>query len=552
MLTHLSIKNYALIENINIYFDSGLTVITGETGAGKSIIIDAVDMLLGARANYSIIRTGTDTCTISAIFHIKDNSKVKEILKELSIDFQDEIIIRRQLEISGKNKSFINDIPVSITTLSNIGKYLVAFYAQHKSNLLFDKNYQLQIIDNIANNKDLLRKLNDIYSLLKKEEKQKEDMINSNLEKERLLDLYNYQLNEIKKTNLNIDDDINIEKELPKLKNAEKIKKTAYEISDILYSKNESVLDNLSNITKLLDDLKNFGIDTKLMTRQINNSIAQIDDIYRQAKSITQNTELNPQLLNEMFERQQVIKKLKTKYGKTISDILNYQYELETKIKKLEDHEQNLENIEQEITKLQKEINELCKKISLNRKKVILPLTKNVIKELEDLNINNAQFEIRITKKEITQNGFDNIEFMFSANIGEQIQSLSSVASGGEISRIMLALATTISEYYNIQTIIFDEIDTGTSGKTGEKIGKKLKQISKNKQVISISHLAQIAANADNHLKIYKETDKKRTLTHAKLLNKQEHIKEVANIISGTNITKNAIKHAKELIEDNL
>lgn len=551
MLTNLSIKNYALIENINIDFTDGLTVITGETGAGKSIIIDALDMLLGARANSSVIRTGTNICTISAIFNISNNSKIKDILNDLSIDYIDEIIIRRQIESSGKNKSFVNDIPVSITTLSLVGKYLVAFYAQHKSNLLFDKSYQLQIVDNIANNKNLLEKLSDIYSMLKKAEKAKEDIINSNSEKERLLDLYNYQLNEIKKANLNIGDDINIEKELPKLKNAEKIKNTAFEISNILYSKNESVLDNLSKITKQLDDLQSFGIDTNTMTEQLNNSIAQIDDIYRQSQEIAKDTDLNPDLLNEMFERQQLIKKLKTKYGKTIEDILNYKTDLEQKIKELENYEQNLEQIEKEIVKLNKETVKLCETISANRKKVVKPLTEKIIKELEDLNINNAIFEISITKQEITQNGFDNVEFMFSANKGEKIQSLALVASGGEISRIMLALATTISRYYNIQTIIFDEIDTGTSGKTGDKIGKKLKQISKDKQVISISHLAQIAANAKNHLKIFKETTNNRTTTHAKLLNKQEHIEEVATIISGATVTKNALKHAQELIEDN-
>jgi len=551
LLTNLSIRNYALIENINIDFKTGLTVITGETGAGKSIIIDAVDMLLGARANSSIIRTGTDLCTISAIFDISNNTKVKDILNNLSIDFQDEIIIRRQIESSGKNKSFINDIAVSISTLSNIGKYLVAFYAQHKSNLLFDKSYQLQIVDNIANNKELLIKLSDIYSNLKKVQKQKDDIINSNTEKERMLDLYNYQLNEIKKANLNIDDDINIEKELPKLKNAEKIKNTSFEISNILYSKNESVLDNLSKITKQLDDLQSFGIDTKVMTEQLNNSIAQLDDIYRQTQEIAQDTDLNPDLLNEMFERQQLIKKLKTKYGKTIEDILNYKQELEQNINNLNNYEQSLEQIDKEIKELNKKLTSVCEKISSNRKKVIKPLTENIIKELEDLNINNALFEISITKQEITQSGFDNVEFMFSANKGEKIQSLSEVASGGEISRIMLALATTISKYYNIQTIIFDEIDTGTSGKTGDKIGKKLKQISKDKQVISISHLAQIASNANNHLKIFKETANDRTTTHAKLLNKQEHIEEVANIISGATVTKNAIKHAQELIESN-
>ncbi len=551
MITALSIKNYALIENITIDFEKGLTVITGETGAGKSIIIDSIDLLLGARASTSIIRTGTKSCTITAEFNISKNTNVKSILSDLSIDFEKEIIIRRQIDFSGKSKAFINDISVSINTLSNIGKYLVDFYAQHKSNMLFEQNYQKQIVDSIANNNSLLEKLSVKYDKYESLKKQKEEIEKANTDRERLLDLYKYQINEINKANLISDEEEKIEQELPKLKNAEKIKTVTGEMLSILYKQEHSVTDNLSIINKQVDLLEKYGINVENISKNLASSMSQIDDIYREVEDLSNSIDIAPEKLDSMLERQQLIKKLKSKYGKTLQEIIDYGKQLEDKVKNLENYEVNMDKLQKEINLTLKEITSLCEQISDKRKKVSKSISKDIISELEDLNMKNSQFEIDIKKGEITRTGFDDLDFMFSANKGEKLYPLSLVASGGEISRVMLALSTTVSNNYNVDTVIFDEIDTGTSGKTGEKIGKKLKSLSKERQIISISHLAQIASNADNHIKIYKESENGRNITKAKVLNDKERVEEIAKIISGEKVTEHARKHAEEMLSDN-
>ena len=551
MITSLNIRNYALIENLNIDFTKGLTVITGETGAGKSIIIDSIDLLLGQRANSSIIRTGANSCVISATFDISKNIKAKNVLADLSIEYENEIIIRRQIDISAKSKAYINDIPVSVSSLSNIGKYLVDFYAQNKSNMLFEESYQRQIIDIIAGNCNLLNKLSVKYDELEKLNSKKEDIEKSNTDREKMLDLYKYQIQEIKKANLSINEEENIEKDLPKLKNAEKIQNITKEMILILYKQDNSIIDNLSTIAKQIDLLQKYGINVDNISNNINLSISQLDDVYREIEEIYNGIDVSSEALDLMLERQQLIKKLKSKYGKTIQGIIDYCMDLEEKIKTLENYDINIEKVQKEIDALLKEIIKICEEISSNRKKASCHISKKIMMELEDLNMKNSQFEIALEKTEITRTGFDKLEFMFSANKGEKLYPIALVASGGEISRLMLALSTTISENYNVDTIIFDEIDTGTSGKTGDKIGKKLKSLSKNRQVISISHLAQIASSANNHIKIYKETQQDRNITKAKILNQKERIEEIAKIISGEQITEHALKHAEEMLNCN-
>ena len=551
MITSLNIRNYALIENLNIDFTKGLTVITGETGAGKSIIIDSIDLLLGQRANSSIIRTGANSCVISATFDISKNIKAKNVLADLSIDYENEIIIRRQIDISAKSKAYINDISVSVSSLSNIGKYLVDFYAQNKSNMLFEESYQRQIIDIIAGNCNLLNKLSVKYDELEKLNSKKEDIEKSNTDREKILDLYKYQIQEIKKANLSINEEENIEKDLPKLKNAEKIQNITKEMILILYKQDNSIIDNLSTIAKQIDLLQKYGINVDNISNNINLSISQLDDVYREIEEIYNGIDVSSEALDLMLERQQLIKKLKSKYGKTIQGIIDYCVDLEEKVKTLENYDINIEKVQKEIDELLKEITKICEEISSNRKKASCHISKKIMMELEDLNMKNSQFEIALEKTEITRTGFDKLEFMFSANKGEKLYPIALVASGGEISRLMLALSTTISENYNVDTIIFDEIDTGTSGKTGDKIGKKLKSLSKNRQVISISHLAQIASSANNHIKIYKETQQDRNITKAKILNQKERIEEIAKIISGEQITEHALKHAEEMLNCN-
>lgn len=549
MITNLSVKNYALIENISLNLKNGLTVITGETGAGKSIIIDSIDLLLGARASTSIIRTGTNSCVISAEFDISKNNNVKNILSELSIDDIDkDILIRRQIDTSGKSKAYINDIPVSINTLSNIGKYLVDFYAQHKSNMLFEQNYQRHILDDIAGNKSLLEKLSNKYSELEELKNKKEEIEKNNTDRERLIDLYNYQIKEIKSAGLTPEEEEKIEEELPKLKNAEKIKNITSEMIAVLHRNDKSILDGLSTLNKQIDLLEKYGINIENISKNLSASIASVEEVYSEIETLSAGIDASPEALDSMMERQQLIKKLKSKYGKNIQEILNYCADLESKLKTLENYEYNLEQIQKQIDISLKDVTEICKQISDKRKKTAKTVSKKIVSELADLNMKNAQFEISFEQGDISSNGFDKIEFMFSANKGENLHPLALVASGGEISRVMLALSTTISNNYNVDTIIFDEIDTGTSGMTGEKIGKKLKSLSDNRQIISISHLAQIASSADNHIKIYKEIENDRNVTKAKILDKKERIQEIAKIISGEKITEHAIKHAEEMI----
>ena len=550
MLTSLSIKNYALIENININFNVGLTVITGETGAGKSIIIDAIDLLLGARANAGIVRTGTSVCTICGEFDVSKNKKVQNILSDLSIDFESEIIIRRQIESSGKSKAFINDVSVSVNTLSSIGKYLVDFYAQNKSNMLFEQEYQRQVIDDIADNSDLLKKLSFKYDELERLKHKKHELEISSADRDRMTDLYSYQINEIKKANLSVEEEEKIEQDLPKLKNAEKIQNVTQEMISLLYKRDNSVIDALSIIKKQIDLLQKLGINVDNISKNIDVSVANIEDAYGEIEDLSNNMDVTPETLDNMLERQQLIKKLKSKYGKTVQEINDYCLQIEEKLKSLENYEFNIEQIQKEIDVCLKNVTVLCEQISEKRKKVSKIISKKIISELENLNMKNVQFEIVIEKSDLTKFGYDNIKFMFSANKGETLYPLSSVASGGEISRVMLALSTVISDNYNVDTIIFDEIDTGTSGKTGEKIGKKLKSLSQKRQVVSISHLAQIASNADNHIKVYKEIENDRNITKAKILNKHERVEEIAKIISGEKVTEHALKHAEELLND--
>ena len=550
MLTSLSIKNYALIENININFNVGITVITGETGAGKSIIIDAIDLLLGARANVGIVRTGTSVCTICGEFDVSKNKKVQNILSDLSIDFESGIIIRRQIESSGKSKAFINDVSVSVNTLSSIGKYLVDFYAQNKSNMLFEQEYQRQVIDDIADNSDLLKKLSFKYDELEKLKHKKHELEISSADRDRMTDLYSYQINEIKKANLSVEEEEKIEQDLPKLKNAEKIQNVTQEMISLLYKRDNSVIDALSVIKKQIDLLQKLGINVDNISKNIDVSVANIEDAYGEIEDLSNNMDVTPETLDNMLERQQLIKKLKSKYGKTVQEINDYCLQIEEKLKSIENYAFNIEQIQKEIDVCLKNVTVLCEQISEKRKKVSKIISKKIISELENLNMKNVQFEIVIEKSDLTKVGYDNIKFMFSANKGETLYPLSSVASGGEISRVMLALSTVISDNYNVDTIIFDEIDTGTSGKTGEKIGKKLKSLSQKRQVVSISHLAQIASNADNHIKVYKEIENDRNITKAKILNKYERIEEIAKIISGEKVTEHALKHAEELLND--
>ncbi|MCL2143881.1 MAG: DNA repair protein RecN [Endomicrobia bacterium] len=549
MLLNLNIKNYALIEDLNIEFHGGFTVISGETGAGKSILVKSIELLTGARADSSSIRSGCSICTISASFESK-NPQIRKYLNSLSIPFDDEntIILRRTIENTGKSKAFINDSQVNISSLASIGSFLIDFHNQNEKHSLLNIDSQLEILDEAAQISDLKEKAAEIYCKVKDIKAKIEAMNLSEAERERKIDLYVFQVQEIEDAKLENGEDEKIETELPKLKNAEKISSLCEQTISLLYSGENPALSNLIKAKKNIETINTLGADASEALPLIEQSYYQAEESYRETEKILSQTQIDPQKLNDALERTELIKKLKKKYGSTIAEIIEYKEKTDQELKVLRDYQENADKLENELQIYTKLLNDICEKISWKRKKASADFCKNAAAELEDLGMKNAAFEIKFELKEPSSDGYDAIEFMFCANKGEKILPLKDTASGGELSRVLLAIEVS-SKLRNDMTAIFDEIDTGTGGKEGGKIGKKLKELSKNKQVFSITHLPQVAAFAKTHIKIYKEISDSRTRTMAKILTNGEHIEEIARMISGEKITKTALEHAGELIK---
>ena len=552
MLLNLSVKNYALIEDLNIDFTGGFTVITGETGAGKSILIKSMELLCGARADSSAVRSGFPFCAISGVFECKD-AKISDFLTALSVPLNNDntVILRRIVENAGRSKAFINDSPVSVSTLSEIGALLIDFHSQNEKYSLLNPDAQLEMLDaEIPDISHFLEKTEKLYSKASQLKTALEAAEMSEAQRERKIDLYSFQLQEINGAKLETGEEEKLENELPLLKNAEKITMLSQETSSLLYLKDGAAISQLEKAKKNIETINNYGADASSAVSLIEQSLIQAQEAYREIENILSKTDLNPDKLNSALERAELIKKLKKKYGKTIEEILNYALQIETELSSLKNYGQNNEKLAKELEETLAELKAVCKKINEKRQKAAIVFCQNVQKELSQLDINNAVFEIKFTEKEPSSNGSDAIEFMFCANSGEKILPLASSASGGELSRVLLAAElASKSKKSQTQTVIFDEIDSGTGGKAGEKIGKKLNELSNKKQVFLITHLAQSAAFAKNHIKIYKETKNSRVYTKAGILTKNEHIEEIARMVSGQKITKSAIEHAKELVD---
>ncbi|GHT69701.1 DNA repair protein RecN [Endomicrobiia bacterium] len=552
MLTALSIKNYALIEDLNVDFSDGFTVITGETGSGRSILIKSIELLTGARrADMSFIRSGCSACTITASFKCA-NSKITKFLNSFSIPMEDTILIRRTIETSGKSKAFVNDSQISISTLAGIGGLLVDFHGQDEKYSLLDLDPQLEILDSeTLDIRPLLEKVSFLYAQVQDLKVKLEAMNLSDNDRERKIDLYSFQIKEIEEAKLEHGEDERLESELPKLKNAERIVALAQEIVSTLYSSENATLGGILKTKKNIETINSYGEDASEAMSLIEQAYYQTEEAFREVEVILSKTKLDPEKLNISIERIELIKKLKKKYGNTIGDVIEHKNKIEKELGSLSSYKDDSEKLQKQLESETKRLSEICKTISKKRQKVAQVFSKSVQEKLFELDIKNAVFKVNFDKKELSTNGYDLIEFMFCANEGEKILPLKNTASGGELSRVLLAIELS-SKMKNDQTTIFDEIDTGTGGTTGEKIGGKLAELSEKKQVFSITHLAQVAAFAKTHIKIYKETKKLRTYTKAKVLSEIEHIEEIARMISGEKITKAALQHAENLVAASL
>jgi len=556
MLTLLSIRNYALIEELTLEFDKQLNILTGETGAGKTIILGALGLLLGERASSNVIRQGTKRCEINGVFFIKDNKTVLNFLKEQGLEannesrkenLRDELIFRREITAEG-SRCFVNSTPVPLSTFQVLGDFLVDIHGQHEHQALLRPAVQRNLLDNYGDLENLRRKVFDLYKKYFSLKEEEEKLHLSEQERNQKIDLYSFQVQEIENAHLEPGEETELEKEYLRLANAEKLSTWTGQILQLLTEEEGAALNRLQKIEKILTNLVNLDSSLQPNLKNLTEQIYTLDDLAREIQEYQNKIEYNPKKLEELVERREMILKLKKKYGSSIKDILEYQKKTKDELSKLSHSEEKKDEIEKEITEIYAKLETLAKELSEKRKKVAEKLSKETEKELNQLGMPKAKFLVSLKEKtEIDASGKDEIEFLISPNPGEGVKPLSKIASGGEMSRIMLALKTILAQSDETPVLIFDEIDAGIGGPMGTVVGRKLAQLSKSHQVLCVTHLPQISAYANEHFNVAKETRQGRTFTEVKRLNKEEKIDEIARMLGGEKST--ALKHAQELIK---
>lgn len=550
MLLNLHVKNLALIEEVDVDFEKGLIVLTGETGAGKSLILGSVNIALGNKASKDMIRKGTDYSLVELTFSVSETCAKQ--LKKYDIYMEEDNIVTVTRKISeGRSISKINGETVNIKTLKNVMSLLIDIHGQHDhQSLLYTKNH-LDILDKFAKDSilELKEQIKEEYSKYTKLIKKLEEFNIDEGQKAREIEFAEYEVNEIESANLKPEEDVQVEEEFKKLSNSKEIVSALSEIYNALSYETAGGLGDIIN--KAVMDINSIkGMDEKIS--QFQTELYDIDNLCRELTSqiydYNSGMDFNPEYVREVEERLDVINHLKLKYGNNIEEILRYKEEKEEYLEKLNNMTDEMESVKNQISELEGTLNNLCTKLSEQRKKAAKELEVLVKQALVDLNFIAVEFEIQITRKEsIGENGFDNVEFMISTNPGESVKPLVKVASGGELSRIMLAIKSILATEDDIDTLIFDEIDTGISGQTAMKVAEKMTKISRNHQVICISHLSQIAAMADSHYLIKKTADENSTTTSIKKLTRQQSIEELVRINGGSGITEARLIHATEM-----
>ena len=565
MLKSLRIRNFAIVENLEVEFYSNLNVLTGATGAGKSIIIGALNLALGERASLEMIRTGAESAIVEAIFEIKLKSLIEKLLSELGIIYpENQLIIRRELSSKGVSRCFLNDRLVTLANLKIIGDQLADLHGQHEHQSLLNPEEHLRYLDNYAEAKDLLSRVGDGYYKLKKKLEDLEELKRIDKISKEKKELYQFQLKEILSANLLIGEEEELSSEKIILENAETLFQIASLIFHELYEKDESILERLSGLRKDLEKGGEYDLRLKEHIEALNSATLQLDETSRFLQGYKDSLNFEPERLEKIRERLNLINTLKKKYGQTVSEVLDYADKIKTELDKIENRDELIQKTDTEINDLKQVLKKDALLLSSKRKEKGVELARKIKKELSFLGMEKCDFETKIFYREaedgllqlegkryyVDEKGLDQVEFYVSPNPGEEMKPLAKIASGGEISRIMLALKSVLAKSDQVPSMIFDEVDVGIGGEMAEAVGKRMKALSANHQIICITHLQQIASQADYHFKVYKEVSKNRTLTKIKLLSKDERIKEIARMMAGKKISDLTLEHAAEMIEE--
>ena len=551
MLRELRLNNLAIIKNLDLEFNGGLISLTGETGAGKSIILDGISLLIGERSNLEMIRIGEDSLFAEGVFDLSEVQKEK--LNKLGFEIEDdELIISRYFYRNSKSKITVNGMRMTVSKLKEIMGNILDLVGQHEHQYLLNKNYHLGLLDRFLNKngQELVKEIRNNVLDLKKINKKIEEIENEKFQIMEKKDILEFQSNEITSLGLKEDEDNELEEEYKILFNAGKIGEKLDDSIQRLKEGEYSVVNSLGKIKKNLEQLSDISETYSQIKEKIENIIYEIDDIGYLLEDAAENVESDDIRLEKVVSRIDEINKLKLKYGSTIKEILAFRDENEKKLSLIKFENNELEDLKKEKEEKTKLYFENSHKLREIRKKVAEKLEKTINVQLKDLNMVNSQFKVAFSEKTvISSRGMDDVEFMMVTNLGENYKPLAKIASGGEISRIMLALKTVFSAVDNISVLIFDEIDTGISGETVRKVAEKLKELSGTVQVICVTHSPQIAGKSNQQFFIKKEIESKITETKVRELDTEERIREIARIISGDNITETSIKHAKEIME---
>ena len=549
MLKSLSIKNYALIDDLSVSFNNGLSIITGETGAGKSILVGGLSLILGKRADISVVKDVSKKCVIEAAFDV-GNYNLKTIFNENEIDYETETIIRREILPSGKSRAFINDSPVNLNQLSIISGAIIDIHSQHQTLELTQNNFQFEVIDSISNNINLIEDYKNYLDLYNVKQKELEELIANRDQLIKTLDYNLFLVNEIESSSVLSESLEALEQDQGNLANFNSIKEELVYSQQLLSDEKYGLTTTMTNLKNSLKRLSESSDSYSILLDRFSSTLIEVDDISNEIENNLENLEENPGKLEEINSKLSSIHNLFRKHSVTrINELEEIYIKLNKSISTSENIDKKIEDTKDESEELMNKLNSKAEVIHNNRKDTIPIFISKIEEIIHDLGMKDAKFKIDINKQEtFFSNGKDLIEFLFTANTGSDYKLLKQSASGGELSRIMLAIKSILANYRQLPTLMFDEIDTGVSGEISQKIGNIMKQMSRKMQIFTITHLPQIAAKGESHYKVLKIQEKGKTITNMVKLNAQERVVEIATMLEGDNISSSAVAHAKQLL----
>ena len=552
MLRELKIGNLAIIDELDIEFDKGFIVLTGETGAGKSIILSGINLLIGEKASVDMIRDGEENLVAQGVFDVDEEQKKK--LEAMGVDIDgDEIIIRRSYSRSGKARAFVNNVRITLADLKEIASTLVDIVGQHSHQMLLNKNNHIKLLDSFLNKdeKDLKENLTNLLSQYREVNTKIEEIEREKKETLEKKEFYEYQLEEIEKLKLKDGEDEILEAEYKRVFNAEKIREKVYESLEYLKDDDDSALSLITNSIRNIEYLGKYDERYMELAKRMENAYYELEDCTNEIEDISKGIDVSESDLDKIAGRMNTLKRIREKYKRTLPELIAYREGLKEKLSDIDSGDFKTRELKQELAKVKSEYDKLAEKLSNSRKEIAVKIENELLNELKFLNMEDAKLKVQINKLErMTNDGYDEVEFFISTNVGQDLKPLNKIASGGEVSRVMLALKVIFSKVDNIPILIFDEIDTGIGGETVRKIALKLKEIGDNTQIISITHSAVIASKASQQFYIEKYVENSKTISRVKKLSAEERIKEIGRMLVGEKINNEVLEIANKMLNE--